>query len=162
LSVVWPQNHWDGFGDLSLKITAIVSWLWPQNWCLQFGDLGPKITTIVSWFEPQNHVGYGLLVALQNRWEDEDGVGHASGSSGLLRLEASQARVSQSCLEIGGGAAWMVHVTSSRRSRGSEAKDGRFDGVGCGAVHVRPNYPDLAVILFLAHRGILVFCFYYK
>jgi glycerate kinase len=49
-------------------------------------------------------VGFGLSVAPQNQREDEDGVGHASGSSGLLHLEASQARVSQLCLKTGGGA----------------------------------------------------------
>jgi hypothetical protein len=48
---------------------------------------------------------------------------------------------------------------SSRRSRGCEAKDGRFDGVGCRAVEVGPNYPSLDVIFFLAHRDILVFSF---
>jgi hypothetical protein len=31
----------------------------------------------------------------------------------------------------------VVHVASSRRSHGSEAKDGWFDGVGCGAVEVK-------------------------
>jgi hypothetical protein len=36
-------------------------------------------------------------------------------------------------------------------------KDGRFDGVGCGAVKVRSNYPSLVAIFLLAHRGILVF-----
>jgi hypothetical protein len=45
----------------------------------------------------------------------------------------------------------------SQRSRGSEAKDGRFDGVGCSSVEVEPNYPSLDVIFLLAHRGILVF-----
>jgi hypothetical protein len=35
----------------------------------------------------------------------------------------------------------VVHVASSQRSRGSEAKDSWFDGVGCGAVEVGPNYP---------------------
>jgi hypothetical protein len=49
---------------------------------------------MVSWLEPQNQVSYDLSVASQNRWEDEDGAGHASRSSGLLRLEASRARVS--------------------------------------------------------------------
>jgi hypothetical protein len=34
----------------------------------------------------------------------------------------------------------MVHVASSRRSRGSEEKDGFFDGVECDAVEVKPNY----------------------
>jgi hypothetical protein len=31
----------------------------------------------------------------------------------------------------------MVHVASSWRSRGCEAIDDRFDGVGCGALEVR-------------------------
>jgi hypothetical protein len=39
----------------------------------------------------------------------------------------------------------------------SEAKDGRFDGVVCGAVEVKPKYPSLVVIFLLAHRSILVF-----
>jgi hypothetical protein len=52
----------------------------------------------------------------------------------------------------------VVHVASSRRSHGSEAKDGQFDGIGCGAVEVGPNYPSLDVIFILAHRGIIVFC----
>jgi hypothetical protein len=58
---------------------------------------------MVSWFESQNQAGFGLLVAPQNRWR-EDGVGHASRSSGLLHLEASRARVSQSGLKTDGGA----------------------------------------------------------
>jgi hypothetical protein len=53
----------------------------------------------------------------------------------------------------------VVHVASSWRSHGSEAKDDQFDGVGCGAMEVGPNYPSLDVIFLLAHRGILVFCF---
>jgi hypothetical protein len=56
----------------------------------------------------------------------------------------------------------VVHVASLQRPRGSEAKDNQFDGIGCGVVEVRPNYPFLDVIFFLAHRGILVFCFCYK
>jgi hypothetical protein len=72
-------------------------------------------------------VSYGLSVALQNRWEDENGVGQASRSSSLLRLKASQARVFQSGLKTGGGMTWMVHVTSSRRLRRVEAKDGQVD-----------------------------------
>jgi hypothetical protein len=54
---------------------------------------------------------------------------------------------------------WVVHVASSWRSCGSEAKDGRFDGVRCGAVEVGPNYHSLVVIFLLANRGILVFWF---
>jgi hypothetical protein len=44
-----------------------------------------------------------LSVAPQNR-RREVGTGHASRSSGLLRVEACLARVSQSGLKTGGGA----------------------------------------------------------
>jgi hypothetical protein len=72
----------------------------------------------------------------QNRREDEDDVGHVSRSSGLLRLKGSWDRVSQSSLKTDGGTAQMVHVTSSLRSHGSEAKDSRSNGVECDAVKV--------------------------
>jgi hypothetical protein len=55
--------------------------------------LSLKITATVSWFGPQNHAGFGLSVASQNRWREDD-VGHASRSDGLHCLEASHARVS--------------------------------------------------------------------
>jgi hypothetical protein len=58
---------------------------------------------MVSWFGPQNQAGFGLSVAPQNRWR-EVGAGYTSRSSGLLRVEASLARVSQSGLKTGGGA----------------------------------------------------------
>jgi hypothetical protein len=48
-------------------------------------------------------VGFSLLVAPQNRWR-EVGAGHVLRSSGLLRVEASLARISQSGLKTGGGA----------------------------------------------------------
>jgi hypothetical protein len=74
----------------------------PQNRQLWFGDLGLKITATVSWFDPQNQAGFSLSVAPQNR-RREDSTGH-SRSRGLLHLEASRARVSQSGLKTGGGA----------------------------------------------------------
>jgi hypothetical protein len=58
---------------------------------------------MISWFGPQNQAGYSLSVAPQNRWEDEDGAGHVSRSSGLLHVEASLVKVSQSDLKTGGG-----------------------------------------------------------
>jgi hypothetical protein len=57
----------------------------------------------VSWFGPQNHAGFDLSVAPQNQ-RREVGAGHASRFSGLLRIEASLARVSQSGLKTSGGA----------------------------------------------------------
>jgi hypothetical protein len=44
-----------------------------------------------------------LSVAPQNRWR-EVSVGHVSRSSGLIRVEVSLTRVSQSGLKISGGA----------------------------------------------------------
>jgi hypothetical protein len=53
----------------------------------------------------------------------------------------------------------VVHVASSWRSCGSEAKDGRFNDVRCDAVEVGPNYHSLVIIFLLAYKGILVFWF---
>jgi hypothetical protein len=144
--LVWPQNRW-----------RRVSQFDPQNRQLWFSDLGIKIKVTVSWFGPQNQVGYSLLVVPQNWWEDEDGMGHTSRSSGLLHLKANRARVFQSDLKTGGGVAWVMHMTSSRRLHRSKAKDGQFDGGGCGVVQVGPNYPYFVVVFFLSHLGILVF-----
>jgi hypothetical protein len=47
-------------------------------------------------------VGYGLSVVPQNRWREVD-TGHASRYSGLLHVEGSLAKVSQSGLKTGGG-----------------------------------------------------------
>jgi hypothetical protein len=63
-----------------------------------------KITATVSWFGPQNQAGFSLSVAPQNRREVEDGAGHVSRTSSLLRVEANRAKVSQSGLKTGGGA----------------------------------------------------------
>jgi hypothetical protein len=58
---------------------------------------------VVSWFGPQNQADFSLSIAPQNQ-QREDGAGHVSRSSGLLRLEASHGRVFQSGLKIDGGA----------------------------------------------------------
>jgi hypothetical protein len=58
---------------------------------------------MVSWFGPQKQVGFGLSVTPENQ-RREVGAGHASRSSGLLHVEASLARVSQSGLKTARGA----------------------------------------------------------
>jgi hypothetical protein len=58
---------------------------------------------MVSWFGSQNQADSGLSVAPQNQ-RMEVGVGHASRSSGLLRVEASLAMIFQSGLKTSGGA----------------------------------------------------------
>jgi hypothetical protein len=65
-------------------------------------------------------VGFGLSVAPQNQWR-EIGAGHASRSSGLLRVEASLARVFQSGLKTGrcatmGGARGTITKVASETS----------------------------------------------
>jgi hypothetical protein len=49
----------------------------------------------------------------------------------------------------------MVHVASSRRSCGDEAKDGRVYAMGC----IRLFYPNFAVFIVLGHKGSLVISF---
>jgi hypothetical protein len=115
--------------------------------------LGIKITTMVFWFGPQNQAGYGLSVASQNQWEDEYDAGHASRFSGLLRVEASQARVFQSDLKTDGGVMRMVHMTSSWRLRQVQAEDRQVNATG----YIEPFYPNFIVFYVLLHRGILVF-----
>jgi hypothetical protein len=65
-------------------------------------DLVIKITAMISWLGSQNQVGYDLSVTPQNWWEDEYSVGQTSRSSGLLCMEVSQVRVSQSDHKTGG------------------------------------------------------------
>jgi hypothetical protein len=100
LSVVWPQNHWDG---LTSKPVVTVFRFAPQNRQLWFSDLGFKITAMVYWFGPQNQLGFSLSFAPQNYWREDD-AGHTSRYGGLLHLEASRAKVFQSGLNTGGGA----------------------------------------------------------
>jgi hypothetical protein len=79
-------------------------------------------------------------------------MGHASISSGLLRLEASPATVSQFASKLTEERRWVVHVKSSWRSRGDKAEDRRVDATGC----IRLFYPNFVVFVVLSPRGILV------
>jgi hypothetical protein len=98
----------------------------------------------VSWFQPQNQTDYSLSVASQNRQEDEHGMWHALRSSGLLHLEASQARVFKSHLKTGGGATRMMHVTSSWKLHQVKAEHRRVDVIGYGG----PFYPNLPFSMY--------------
>jgi hypothetical protein len=78
------------YPGLASKPVAIVLVVWPQNHSLEFSGLGFKIGSCglatVSWFGPQKQEGYGLLVAPQNQWEDEDDTGHVLIFSGMVCL----------------------------------------------------------------------------
>jgi hypothetical protein len=80
-------------------------------------------------------------------------VGHASKSSGLLHLQVSQARVSQSGLKTSVGAVRMVHVVSSWRLRRVEAEDGWVDATGC----IKLFFPNFVIFVVLGLRDVLVF-----
>jgi hypothetical protein len=101
----------------------------------------------------QSQAGYDLLVAPQNRREDEYGVRHTSRASCLFGYEASRARVFESGIKTSGGAAWMVYVALSRRLRRVEAKDGWVDATGC----IGPFYPNFIVFYVLCPSDIIVF-----
>jgi hypothetical protein len=125
---------------------------------LNIGSYGLVICTsksprTVSWFGLQNQTDYDLSVVPQNQRKDEDDAEHTSRSSDLLCLEASQARVFQSGLKTGGGAAQMVHVASLPRLHRVEAKDRRVDATG----YIRLFYSNFTVFIVLGPRGILVF-----
>jgi hypothetical protein len=107
----------------------------------------------VSWFEPQNQAGFGLLVAPQNRWEFEDGVGHASRYRGLVHVEASQSRVFSLALRMAEAQRWVVHMALLPRPREDQVEDGWVNAMGC----IRRFYPNFSVFYVLGTRGILVF-----
>jgi hypothetical protein len=100
---------------LTSKPVATVS-VWPQNLLCRFPDLGLKtdIYILVIWVSksPRRFLGLSLktkrtsVYRLCHKTEGgrEVDTGHASRSSGLLRMEASQTRVSQSGLKTGRGA----------------------------------------------------------
>jgi hypothetical protein len=48
---------------------------------------------------------------------------------------------------------WVVHVASSRRSRGVEAEDGRVNVMGC----VGSFYAKITIFILLGPKGIVVF-----
>jgi hypothetical protein len=49
----------------------------------------------------------------------------------------------------------MVHVASSQRTCGDEAKDRRVDAMGC----IRRIYPNIAIFVVLGHTDSLVISF---
>jgi hypothetical protein len=103
LSVVWPQNHWDGFLRFDLKTGGdVFSRFDLKTGGDGFSRFGLKTDGFGFPGLGLNQAGYGLLVVPQNRWR-EDGTGHASRSSGLLRLDVSCTRVFQSDLKTCGG-----------------------------------------------------------
>jgi hypothetical protein len=101
LSVIWPQNHWDGFSRFDLKIGGLSFSVWAS-----------KPAAPVWWFGPQNHC-YGFLVWVSKLnmlrfvgcatkpmggWFS---ARHTSRSGCLLYLKASQYRVFQFDLKTG-------------------------------------------------------------
>jgi hypothetical protein len=131
-----------GFPDLASKPRLTVSpGLAAKSVASGFPVWASNLTAMVWWFGPQNHCDGFLVWASKPKglpfvgcatkpMEDEDGARHTSRFSGLLRLKASRARVSQSDLKTSGGAARMVHVVSSWRLRGDEAEEGQTDVMG--------------------------------
>jgi hypothetical protein len=173
-SYTWCRREARGFFDLASKLVAMVCqwfsiktiatiyWFEIQNQGWQFGDLGLKITMMISWLGPQNQGG-GLSVCiskLMSGWRRcEDTRRHPAAyfivKQVRLRFPSFASKLVKERWRV-------VHVVLSWGSRRSEAKDGWFHGVECATSEVRPNYPSLALVFILAHRGILVYYFWYK
>jgi hypothetical protein len=131
LSVVWPQNHCDWFPALGLKTECYGLVIWASKsprWFLGFGIKTKRDT----------------ISRLHHKIDERMRTGHASKYIGLLRVEASRARVSQSSLKTGGAAARMVQVTLSRRLRRVEAEHAWVNAMGC----VGPSIPTLSFSLY--------------
>jgi hypothetical protein len=71
-----------------------------------------------------------------------------STSGGLLHVKQVGLGFPSFALKLVKERQRVVHVASSWRSRGSEAKDDQFNVVECGVVEVGPNYPLLDAISF--------------
>jgi hypothetical protein len=82
-------------------------------------------------------------------------VGHASRSSGSLRLKASRSRVSQSGLKTGGGTTTSgAHgIIAEVVSSGSRRRMGRCDGLH------QTLLSQLCCFFVLGHKGSLVISF---
>jgi hypothetical protein len=117
LSIVWPQNHWDGFlrfvlktgGDGFLRSGLKTSGDGLSPFGLKTGSSGflvwaSKSTATVWWFGSQNYRDGFLVWVLKpsRRWFIGcaskpkgwcDGVGHALRSSDLFHVKESRARV---------------------------------------------------------------------
>jgi hypothetical protein len=136
--------------------------------------LGIKTGAAVLWFGPQNHRDDFLVWAskpsgrrfvdshLKTAEQRKTMWGHVSTSGGLLHAKQVELGFPSFALKLVEERQRVVHVASSWRSRGSEAKDDQFNVVECGVVEVGPSYPLLDAIFLLVHMGILVFYFHYK
>jgi hypothetical protein len=166
LSVVWPQNRWDGFLRFGLKTGGDgFSRFGFKTGGFGFLDLGLKTGSygLVIWASksPRRFIGLGLktkqatVCRLPHKtdgrttvWDTrrdlvtsfawkQVGLGFLILSS---RLTEAQRRV--------------VHVASLRRLRLDEVEDGRVNKMGC----IEPCYPCFIVFHVLCPRGTLVVC----
>jgi hypothetical protein len=80
-------------------------------------------------------------------------VGHMLRSSGLLHVEASQARVFQSASRLAEARQRVMHVTPSQRLCRVQVEDGWINVTDC----VGPCYPCFAIFFLLGHMNIVVF-----
>jgi hypothetical protein len=131
LLVVWFQNNWVRFSGLGLKTGSygLVIWASKSPWHFLGLGLKTKWATVCQ-----------LRHKIDGGWRRR---GAHFGSTGLLRVEASWDRVSQSGLKTGGDVTRMLHVPSLLRLNRVEVEDGLC-------------YPYFAVFIALGPRGILV------
>jgi hypothetical protein len=154
-----------GSSGLASKSMATIWWLGPQNYCIG----------LLVWTSKPNGRRF-INLRLKTDEQMKMIWGHASTSDGLLHREASLVRVSQFCIKIGEGATMsgardIITEVTWKWSKRQSVRLRRFSTplyvlifllAHLFAVEVRTNYPSLDLIFLLDHRGILLFCFYYK
>jgi hypothetical protein len=170
LSVVWPQNHWDGFLRFGLKIGGNgFSRFYLKTSGSGFPAWTSKPTTTVWWLKPQNHSDGFLVWTSKPCWwwfvsyatkptRGCDNVGHALGSIGLLCMKASRGRVFQFASKLAEAWRWVMHGTIMEVAlRWSWRWMGRCDGLRrtllplfCHFHCIRPYGHNSLIIFYLS------------
>jgi hypothetical protein len=166
LSVVWPQNHWDGFSRFGLK-TGDDGFFWfgfktggdgfPSS-DLKTGSYGLVIWASQS---PRWFLGLGLktkrAMVYRLRHKTDGRMKTAQGTYRDLAACFAWKQVGlwfpSLASRLAEARRWVVHVAPSRRSGENQVEDGRVDATGC----IGPFYRNFVVLYVLGPRGILLF-----
>jgi hypothetical protein len=126
LSVVWSENKCNGFLVWASKPMSTV-WFGPQK----------HHDSFFVWASKPSARRFACL-CLETNEQMKTVWGHSTacfvGKQVRLRFPSFASKLVKE-------QRWVVHMASSWTPRGSEVKDGRFDGVGCSTPFVRCNFP---------------------
>jgi hypothetical protein len=153
--MVEPQNQGRRFvSGLTSKPLGQFLLVWCQNRWLKFSSLGLKTSNSdLVICASKSSDGFLVCASKLSGLRFIDCATTPSRSSGTLCVEASEARVSQFGSKLVEVQRQMVHVASSRRSRGVKDKDKRINVVD----FVGSFYSKIIVFVMLGLKSIVVF-----